>query len=528
MGEDVSQLAQRLELPDISTQQEHFGRVRSALEEVAGAIYDHASLDPGCVQERREDFLASFHQGTSREKVLFLREITHFWESIGESRRKYAEFPPDYTQNIHAVTSLMEELLPAVQEESDKRIGFLQVSIPAYAATAKFAPEKAQEQMYQYIDAHIDVLLEHFVEEKNSPLYHHFLKAILFTTDTRTLDHVRRYVDTHPGSELTLLPDLLATYVVAHGVDEGYVELAKQIWAGLENISGLDVQELLTSWAMSNYARGDTTEIQLNQTVLYEMQNVKAIRTLEEARPGSTKVLREMFGIRNFARYHVDDLLEQYDKRNDLGIEYGIVISSMDDYNGFTALASRREGHDPQFMQAAKAAHNNVTVRFIETESTTELQTILTNLDNRYKSKQKAKFAVLRGHGTPGTIQLGAGLKRDEFITPQAVIENALAPLAAIMEDGASLLLESCSTGRGAVVQGLTREHYYHPIAAYFALRGFPTIAPLEDCLLSSVTLRRFPDGRYIFPQYAYINDEAGRISSHVEAHFFPAKKRAA
>ena len=83
-----------------------------------------------------------------------------------------------------------------------------------------------------------------------------------------------------------------------------------------------------------------------------------------------------------------------------------------------------------------------------------ELARRIIELDNAYaKTAGKIDFALIHGHGTPDSIQLGAGngfIRGKEHIITKDIWSRGAQRLSSFFRKRAPIVLDSCSTGKNA------------------------------------------------------------------------------
>ncbi len=169
--------------------------------------------------------------------------------------------------------------------------------------------------------------------------------------------------------------------------------------------------------------------------------NIDAVRNLDEQEPGSVRELYKRFNILHFGRYPVPFLQQQYQSRNDKTKPYGISVYPHADHNGaFWKSYITSDG-------LSNKIQNTHQLRIVEAGSAIDLVRLLVSLDRIYGAQHKISFAVIGGHGSYDSIQFGKSGKR-AHITSENLLGKAAKRAGKFFEDEASMILNSCSTGR--------------------------------------------------------------------------------
>jgi len=134
----------------------------------------------------------------------------------------------------------------------------------------------------------------------------------------------------------------------------------------------------------------------------YSIQkNLNMLLSLEREQPGVATVLYNNFRICNFGRYPEEMLLAQARDINDKNKPYGIIVYPLHDDNG--AFFAHKEIFKKMFQQT-QGVYN---IRVTEAASKLDVARSLVRLDTLYGDTQKISFAILGGHGSRNSIQLG-------------------------------------------------------------------------------------------------------------------------
>ncbi len=192
--------------------------------------------------------------------------------------------------------------------------------------------------------------------------------------------------------------------------------------------AGLDYDRLKIAWGD---ARGDPATEALS------------IMRLEKYRPGICKTLTEEFGIQNFSRYPDEMLVAQYNQRDNQESPYGVVIFPKADYNGAFSVKQKVLG---QFF--AQINRLGYVARIYEAGTKIGFARVLIGASRRYGS-HKISFALIGGHGSKDTIQLGRSDWQVEkgHLLSQDLLGKGVQQAHRLFEPGATIILDSCSTG---------------------------------------------------------------------------------
>lgn len=238
---------------------------------------------------------------------------------------------------------------------------------------------------------------------------------------------------------------------------------------------GIDVDDrMIDTWERCPYGK-------LEETILHE---VEAMVGLEKERPGSTRVLREEFGIENFGKYSREQLASQFDARDDTSLPYGVVIYPKSDYNGAFGIWTGKLNEVDTISRALEETHR---VRVYEAGSRTGVVRALLKTKHRYAERGGGKiaFALIGGHGTKDSVQFGDGDDMVRLRTEDLAGRGAARAGQEFFEPGATVILSSCSTGQeGGIAQKMSE-----------ALGG-RVIAPDIPTRIDSMNIRTGADGR--------------------------------
>lgn len=301
-------------------------------------------------------------------------------------------------------------------------------------------------------------------------------------------------------------------------------ELVKDMVSEEISSCGLDPEETLKVWYQNAF------EVEINKRNIESrtgelvVENLMRMREVEKVKenPGLIKALHDRFGLTVFSRYPASMLIDQYEKMDDETIPYGVMVFPRYDHNGsFDHM--RREMMDMQSTLSKNGHH----MRIYETGSKLYLYKLLAQGNKRYNSsgENKAKFAIVCGHGNPSSITLGE--KKGEWSRRHTLYSNDLNPkydkkaekggapfneeFQKMIDPDGQIVLVSCSTGKGS-----------QSIAEYWSwYLDVETIAPGEDARAENFNLK-FVDGKPRFePWFENSKSEKPR-----PGRIFPRKTR--
>lgn len=215
---------------------------------------------------------------------------------------------------------------------------------------------------------------------------------------------------------------------------------------------GLDYTVLVDAWRLG---LGDVFE--------NFSHNKKAVeRLVGERGVDIIKILSEEFGIKNFSRYPFELLVKQYDEREVKDKKFGVMVFSTFDHG----KAFNSEEDRQVMMSMKEQMGDNILMRFAEAGSRFELVKRLSQLHQIYG---QMSFGLVGAHGADNRFQLGLGGERKELSTDD-LLGTGAEKAGRFFEDGATLILESCSTGADAgIAEQISKS------------LGMKVIAPKED-----------------------------------------------
>lgn len=239
---------------------------------------------------------------------------------------------------------------------------------------------------------------------------------------------------------------------------------AAEILAGEIMPFGVEPGKAIDAWRMS--CKKSVAELSRVIT-----NNLYYITDLERKHQGIARFLSEEFGIYDFSRYPEELLTRQFEERDRTDLPYGVVLYPRHDHNGAfynTKRALESLGKDLGGIYA---------LRIGEGEDKIEIVKMLRKLNRKYGKQHKISFAVVGGHGTPTSIQLGTDSEWDEKqMIHSSDLNDRRAQRKSYFEENPTLILISCSTGANeGIGQELSR------------LFGATVIAPKVDTNISNM-----------------------------------------
>lgn len=163
---------------------------------------------------------------------------------------------------------------------------------------------------------------------------------------------------------------------------------------------------------------------------LKTMENFGIVCSLEKRRPGIVQFLFEHYGIRSFARYPIDMLIDQYDTREETGVAYGLVLAARHDSNGVFYQDKSELLH--AYNQAKEIG---TRLRITEVASAAEIVQAITENAKRHG---QLSYALFMTHGQEKSLMISA----NESITASDLL--ALRDNRDCFTTDASLLFTAC------------------------------------------------------------------------------------
>lgn len=217
---------------------------------------------------------------------------------------------------------------------------------------------------------------------------------------------------------------------------------------------GVEIDEkMLATWSQCSPRSWDSQ-------CEYVQANVECMVALETRRPGSTAVLRKEFGMENFARYLIEQMVDQFDKRDDRSRRYGIAVYPKSDHNGAFWISNRPGGRADDVVSLRTSLADKFYLRIYEVGSRVGMARVLVGSKERYANHGAGKiaFAIIGGHGTKDSIRLGDATETTTLHATDLLGRGMGRAGGEYLEEGATILLRSCSTGaEGGIGQTLSR-----------------------------------------------------------------------
>lgn len=181
-------------------------------------------------------------------------------------------------------------------------------------------------------------------------------------------------------------------------------------------------------------------------------ENIWDIFNLERQRPGITNLLTRAFGIRNFARYPSEILIDQHDTRNEPNQQYGIIVYPTDDKNG--TFYNDKESLAKLSKQLKSGGY---TLKVVECSGQLSFIHYLNFLKRYYG---KIPFAVIGGHGSADGIQMGQKGEKGAVLSLSDLSKGGSSALGQAFDINPTIILNSCSTGQiGGIGQSISQKH---------------------------------------------------------------------
>jgi hypothetical protein len=285
-----------------------------------------------------------------------------------------------------------------------------------------------------------------------------FLDALFSNTECRDsakaiLDNI--FAEPIEDKGLTLL-----NFLINEADNYQLMSYARERMSLLIEGYNLDAEKTMKAWLFDGANK--ETSIRLN---------IEALRDLELSKPGICAFLQKNFGISDFRRYPKQILLDQMDRFEDQETQHGILLMPIADHNG--AFSQDLQVFD-KFYQQIKDKYN---LRVYECGNIKDLAKSFIHTKNRYAPK--LSFAIVGGHGTKDSIQLG-----NFFVSPNIPADletdhlnsSSAEKLKDFFNEDASIVLISCSTGANQGIGQKLSEKF-----------GLTVIAPNKDAHVSKI-----------------------------------------
>ncbi len=177
---------------------------------------------------------------------------------------------------------------------------------------------------------------------------------------------------------------------------------------------------------------------------------ISVMKSIERKCKGSSKILFEKYGIREFNRYPEELLLNQLANENK-NIPYGVVFYPRDDHNG--AFDHNKDQFSSLYNQLSP---HDFGIRIFEVDGRVSIVKALVSLNKQYGEKNKISFVIIGGHGTENTISFGDWEEQRVTLSAESVRNSVgILKLKDFFVEKPTLIAISCSTG---VPEGIVNE----------------------------------------------------------------------
>ena len=202
------------------------------------------------------------------------------------------------------------------------------------------------------------------------------------------------------------------------------------------------------------------------------LENLKTIRNLESERPQIVSTLSQQFGIRNFARYSEDLLVQQFDER-DKSVPYGIVLYPIDDWNGAFSGNTKQKVFEQLKEQLGQYGY---TIRILEAKGKIEVAKSLVRLNESYGQEHKISFGIIGAHGNKNTMVFGREGEQGE-LRPQDFLGKGVQRAGKFFADKPVIILDSCLVGQDkGIAESLSKAYNAKVIASDGTVSGIRDI----------------------------------------------------
>lgn len=321
--------------------------------------------------------------------------------------------------------------------------------ISIYSSLMMHGNEIQREIATDFLKEHLDLLKQVFTGS-NSPNYfksNTFLVRlnILNKGDDEMKLHARQWLEDMINEDI---PDDYIVSILQELYGKDNTSLTNLTKAYMER-HDLPLGEFLKSWKMA--------KIEL-------VPGFSSVKALEDRAHGSAKFLSQEFNIFNFARYPTNVLVDQYVNRDNVEKPYGVIIFPVADWNGAF--------NDDKFSINVlyEKIKDKYLLRIVESDGKFALGRSVVSLNKKYGDKHKISFAILGGHGTKDTIQLGpitlkkffenAFNRGGNIISRKDFEGSGFKRILSFFEKNPAIALVSCSTGKkGGIGQKISETY---------------------------------------------------------------------
>ena len=248
----------------------------------------------------------------------------------------------------------------------------------------------------------------------------------------------------------------------------------------------LDPKQYIRNWANAAFDLGFDEGRPMTIRTDFLADNLKRMRAFESKQPGMSKTLQEEFNLTCLGRYPEEDLVRQYEERDQVG-EYYPAFLAVADHNG--AMGDR--GKYNHARQILEKEGRKVPLRFMEFADAQEGKMISEKMKKKYGP---ILFGSVDVHGEKDAIlTTGIGLqnKKGAKFGKEDLAQNELGVFSAFAP-GSCIALNSCSTGaEGGFAQELSR------------VGSFIVKAPDIPAGCTHLDVKILPDGKIdLLPEY--------------------------
>lgn len=266
---------------------------------------------------------------------------------------------------------------------------------------------------------------------------------------------------------------IINEFVSVLGIDQEIVDDCIKSWMTL-GLNGLDTDE----------GSGKGRE-RLRKVVIKNVNNLAGLK--KNVGVEGIRKLHDFYGITHFERYSAELLTNQLKDENKSS-PYGIWLGSYSDYNG---------GFSNEWLLmmsfVSDAKDLGYKVKVVEARDKTSVVRRIIGLDRQFGKKNKIAFAVINGHGSPESVQLGS--KNSDFLEMEDLNKESASKLRKCYADKVPFLFNACSTGQKIGPK-------------YAEYGGSFSVAPDKPAYTKSVELRKDGDGNlYFVAKYGGEND---------------------
>ncbi|MEK7069138.1 MAG: hypothetical protein AAB947_02015 [Patescibacteria group bacterium] len=276
------------------------------------------------------------------------------------------------------------------------------------------------------------------------------------------------------------------------GLEGTAQERSREFIDSILSSTGMSSERIIQSWLENNRMehkniRDILDRYRFRQDVLTRDEvkltkmfgtNMNAVQSLRRKHIDAPKILHDRFGIVEYGRYPLSILEKQFEEI-DIQKPYGLILYPRNDYN--QAFRDNSE-YGAIGVFGEQISHLGIAVRVVEAGSKYDVARRLISLRNAYESGAgKIAFAIIGGHGTKDSIQLGATDKSDYQITTEDLFGAGVRRSGSFLKEGAPIVLVSCSTGSDKGIGQHLSEIFGTSVTAPTVPTMINTITPSVD-----------------------------------------------